>query len=211
MHVVYVMYYPRRCHWLSVFRCEAGATERLRAGHLIWSSARELLSSREDPWRMRRPGEGVLSQSGPGQAGNGLLNIISNVDMIQTRETPGGRGSERPGHSYIVTWVTEKRTNMVSGDTWDMDGGWEITPVIPARDCEQTDWQTWTLTSQRHSECHCLVREWVGGDWWWEGGQWGDWESLSGINKTWSSSVFWTPGHDPETQSVNSFLQWDVS
>lgn len=175
----------------------AGATE-LCAGHLIWSSARVLLS--REP-RMRRPAqpqpgqrEGVLShQSGPGrgQTGNGLLNIIWNVDNIQTRGNSRGR-TERPGMGNTVTteWPgwgerAEGREDQYGHWWWwtvihGQSGGVEIVPVIPAK----------------------IVNKWTHK----HGALWGLWVSLL-QTEAWSGSVGgegeagqWLEGNQNECQ-----------
>ena len=116
----------------------AGAT----AGHLIWSSARVLLS-RGAAHAQTSPGPeggGAQSVRASRQTGNGLLNIIWNVDMIQTRGNSGGR-SERPGTGDTVTsvWPGWGERGDQYGHWWwwtvihGQSGGVEIVPVIPAK------------------------------------------------------------------------------
>ena len=161
-----------RCHWLSVFRCRG----HCRASYLIQRPSVAEQRSRACADQPRGRGRGCsVSQSGPGQTGNGLLNIIWNVDMIQTQGNSGGR-SERPGSGDTVTSVWPGWGErgpiwslvMGNSDTWPEWGSGDSAIVILAKIVNKWThkhgalWGEWVSLPQiRLRLGHCLTGQGV--------------------------------------------------
>ena len=130
----------------------AGAT----AGHLIWSSARVLLS-RGAAHAQTSPGpEGGRGCSvSPGQPPDRKRAAKYNLKCWHDSNSGKLRGAQwetrQRGHSYIsVTWVRREggpiwSLVMVNSDTWPEWGSGD-SASDPSQDCEQMDSQTWSVS-----------------------------------------------------------------